>query len=393
VIITTNDPSKQSITTTDPAKQVIVTATMGKQGPPGPQGVEGPPGEKGDPGSGVTVKGTYAGTVTPLPTAPHTGDMWIIGTPIPAAAPPRPGPSPALAGDGMVWDGTTWNNVGAIQGPKGDKGDTGNTGATGATGPQGIQGAASTVPGPQGPTGATGPQGTPGEKWSSQAGVPATGTGIVGDWSLNTTNGDYYEKTATTTWTLRGNLTGPPGMYMSPNPPPVTNLLWADTDEAGTGGAGGGGGVSATWSFSADIGKSLAPGGIYNMNFIDTAVATSLQPLPAGWSTAFGGTQLIFPEGVYSFTFNWSGDDVRFGPSLQIRYLAGITWGQTIYLDAPAPSPDSLNRQVVMSAIVPVAANGGDGPYMFGSISRPSGATGTVKVYWTFTIVRLGDIP
>ena len=100
------------------------------------------------------------------------------------------------------------------QGPQGVKGDTGNTGAqgpigntgpTGATGSQGIQGI-------QGPTGATGSAGTPGEKWFSQSGAPAGGTGIVGDWSLDTATGDIYEKTATSTWTLRGNIRGPQGI-------------------------------------------------------------------------------------------------------------------------------------------------------------------------------------
>jgi hypothetical protein len=56
-----------------------------------------------------------------------------------------------------------------------------------------------------------GPQGTPGEKWFSGSGAPATGTGVVGDWYLNSTTGDFYEKTDTVTWTLRGNLKGPTG--------------------------------------------------------------------------------------------------------------------------------------------------------------------------------------
>jgi hypothetical protein len=38
--------------------------------------------------------------------------------------------------------------------------------------------------------------------------VPATGTGVVGDWYMRTDTSDYYEKTGTTTWTLRGNLKG-----------------------------------------------------------------------------------------------------------------------------------------------------------------------------------------
>jgi microcystin-dependent protein len=68
-------------------------------------------------------------------------------------------------------------------------------GATGAQGPQGIQG----------------PAGTPGDNWFTGSGAPPGATGIVGDWYLNSANGDYYEKTGASTWTLRGNLRGPQG--------------------------------------------------------------------------------------------------------------------------------------------------------------------------------------
>ena len=77
------------------------------------------------------------------------------------------------------------------QGPKGDPG------ATGAQGPAGATGA----------TGATGQA----EAWWSSAAVPATATGAVGDWHLNTATGDVYEKTAAAVWTLRGNIRGPSG--------------------------------------------------------------------------------------------------------------------------------------------------------------------------------------
>ena len=101
-------------------------------------------------------------------------------------------------------------------------------------------GPASTVPGPTGPQGATGPQGSTGtsgpqgvkgdpgadgEKWFSQAGIPAPTDGIIGDWSLNTDTGDYYEKVKTgpssSAWTYRGNLQGPEGQqgYQGPQGP------------------------------------------------------------------------------------------------------------------------------------------------------------------------------
>src|SRR5215471_2485731 len=74
-------------------------------------------------------------------------------------------------------------------------------------GAQGIQG----IQGPTGATGAQGAAGTPGEKWFTGSGVPAAGTGAVGDWYLDAATGDYYEKTGAAAWTLRGNLRGPQG--------------------------------------------------------------------------------------------------------------------------------------------------------------------------------------
>ena len=63
----------------------------------------------------------------------------------------------------------------------------------------------------QGPTGATGAAGAAGALWRSGTGAPAGALGIVGDWYLNDANGDVYEKTGASTYTLRDNLTGPQG--------------------------------------------------------------------------------------------------------------------------------------------------------------------------------------
>ena len=52
----------------------------------------------------------------------------------------------------------------------------------------------------------------PGEVWFTSAGAPAGATGIVGDWHLNSTTGDYSKKTGASTWTVRGNLRGPQGI-------------------------------------------------------------------------------------------------------------------------------------------------------------------------------------
>jgi hypothetical protein len=108
------------------------------------------------------------------------------------------------------------------------------------------------IKGPQGPTGATGSQGiqgvagTPGEKWFTGSGVPTVGGApagaVVGDWYLNSANGDYYERTGpVASWDLRGNLRGPQGVagpatletYIGTAAPSPRGdyTVWVDTDE------------------------------------------------------------------------------------------------------------------------------------------------------------------
>jgi hypothetical protein len=48
-------------------------------------------------------------------------------------------------------------------------------------------------------------------KWFQGTAAPATGTGAIGDWFVNTSTFDIYEKTAATTWTSRGNIKGAAG--------------------------------------------------------------------------------------------------------------------------------------------------------------------------------------
>ena len=139
------------------------TGEIGPTGPTGPTGEIGPTGDTGatgptgEQGRGLNIRGQLANDLELPGTGNEPGDAFIVG-------------------DGFlyIWDGTTWANVGNIQGPTGDLGPTGPTGALGPTGPTGIQGptgstgplgptgptgADSVVPGPTGPAGPTGPQG------------------------------------------------------------------------------------------------------------------------------------------------------------------------------------------------------------------------------------------
>lgn len=97
-------------------------------------------------------------------------------------------------------------------GPTGPTGSAGGTGAVGATGPTGATGGA----GATGATGTAGSAGVAGSKLYSGFGAPSSGTGVVGDWYINRTNGDVYEKTGSTTWTVRSNFKGPTGEVGGP---------------------------------------------------------------------------------------------------------------------------------------------------------------------------------
>ncbi len=87
---------------------------------------------------------------------------------------------------------------------QGEQGEQGPQGIQGEQGEQGIQGE-------QGPQGIQGDAGADGALWLSGSGAPSGAAGKVTDWYLNTDNGDAYEKTGASTWTLRDNLQGPAG--------------------------------------------------------------------------------------------------------------------------------------------------------------------------------------
>lgn len=159
---------------------VLMSTGGGATGAQGPAGPAGPPGTTWYSGSGAPSGGL--GIVNDRYLNNSNGDHYQkTGT-------------------------TTWTLLGSL------KGTDGATGATGATGPAGAAG-------------------SPGSVWRSGSGAPSGSLGIVGDWFLNTVNGDVYEKTGASTYTLRDNLTGPSGGggggSISTNP---NNALIAGTD-------------------------------------------------------------------------------------------------------------------------------------------------------------------
>lgn len=167
-----------------------------------------------------------------------------------------------------------WVEFSAPAGPKGERGEDGADGKDGANGTNGTNGAdgktvlnGTTVPaaglgtigdfylrtgaapsiyGPKtaggwgSATSLVGTAGAAGSKWYVAAGVPAAGTGVAGDYALNSITGDIYGPKATNWGSAVGNLKGPKG-------------------DAGSGGGGGDSAVTRVIAPTNVVIQSLEP--------------------------------------------------------------------------------------------------------------------------------------
>ena len=92
-----------------------------------------PKGEKGDQGAGVTIKGNADWTVIDSLLDQEIGDLWILA----ADSSEAPGfdneSRDAQQGDGIIWGGAGWDNVGPIRGPQGDSGTNATVGVVDTT--------------------------------------------------------------------------------------------------------------------------------------------------------------------------------------------------------------------------------------------------------------------
>lgn len=93
------------------------------------------------------------------------------------------------------------------RGPAGAKGDAGATGEQGPAGPQGPAGAR----GESGPTGGVGPTGGDGKTVLSGSGVPTVGTGVNGDFYIDTAAQRMYGPKSAGAWGVGTSLVGPTG--------------------------------------------------------------------------------------------------------------------------------------------------------------------------------------
>jgi len=151
-----------------------VAGPTGAQGLIGPQGPKGDKGATGASGTSITIKGTVAGGAWGTVAPPGVvGEMWIAGgdiTGFPVVGVPAGKTLPA--GHCFSWDGSEWDDLGNIKGPRGDQGPQGLPGAQGPAGAQGPQGVA-------GPVGATGPAGPAGPA-GAQGPIGPIGPSLIG---------------------------------------------------------------------------------------------------------------------------------------------------------------------------------------------------------------------
>lgn len=133
-------------------------------------------------------------------------------------------------------------------------------------------------------------------RWLSGAGVPAASQGQPGDFYLNRSNGDVFEKTTGTTWTYRTNIVGPQGPQGANGAPGATGPAGA----TGPQGPQGVQGVQGVAGPAGANGQGVPTGGLAgqvltknsNSNF-DTAWQTPA----AGGSGGGAGTVTVRKDG------------------------------------------------------------------------------------------------
>lgn len=164
------------------------TGPVGATGPTGPSGATGPTGATGatgPQGNGLDILGNVP-TFGDLPAGAAQGDIYRV----------------VADGHLYLWDGTEWDDLGALEGAPGATGPTGPVGATGATGPTGPTGPAGEIgaTGPVGETGSTGPVGSTGATGPSGAVGPTGPTGATGPTGISGPTGATGPTGASFTW-------------------------------------------------------------------------------------------------------------------------------------------------------------------------------------------------
>ncbi len=211
---------------------------IGNTGPAGPAGATGATGSAGTPGTnGLDGKTVLNGTSNPTGGTGVNGDFYINTTTSQIFGPKA---------------GGVWPSGVSLVGPAGTTGAAGPAGPIGNTGPAG----------PAGATGATGSAGTPGTNGLDGKTVlngtsnPTGGTGVNGDFYINTTTSQIFGPKAGGVWPSGVSLVGPAGATGAAGPAgPIGN-----TGPAGPAGATGATGPAGATGATGPAGATGATG-------------------------------------------------------------------------------------------------------------------------------------
>lgn len=260
----------------------------GPTGPTGPAGVDGVDGDPGGPTGPVGPTG---------PTGAQGTSINFLGVVADEASLPGTGVNPNDAyvttdtGDLYVWNGSAWQNVGAIQGPTGPTGPTGAQGIQGQTGPTGSQGA----------TGPIGPEITLKGTVPDVASLPVSGN-VVNDAYYVTADGGLYVWDGSA-WNNVGAITGPTGPAGADG---ATGPAGAEGATGPTGPTGPGGGtidVANTTDSTTFVGlyedATGAIGGKTNSGIVYDATAEKLTVTAIETETINAPSSLV---GTYTIT-------------------------------------------------------------------------------------------
>ena len=260
-----------------------VKGDTGTTGAAGPQGIQGVQGSKGDLGA---AGGTGAqGLQGLLGLQGETGPTGVTGTSGQDGRTVLSGsanPAEGIGANGDFYLNTTTNTlfgpkaagawptgvslVGAT-GAEGAAGAKGNTGAAGVAGAQGLQGEV-------GPAGAAGSNGVDGRTVLSGSANPATDSGAIGDFYLNTTTSTLFGPKVAGAWPTGVSLVGPAGAEGAAGAKGDTGAagVAGSTGATGATGAAGASPMTLTGSDVVFSGGALAIG-------TDTPAATALLDL------------------------------------------------------------------------------------------------------------------
>ena len=235
--------------------------------------------------------------------------------------------------------------------PRGDKGETGDTGPTGPANTLTISGVTQLAPSDSPTVSVSGISpnqalafGIPaGAKILNGTAAPASGTGLQGDWFLNTTTSDLYEKTSPTVWTLRTNIKG----------------LTGDTGATGATGPAN--------QLSVDSVTASAPGSAPSVTIGGAAPSQTISfVLPRGDTGPTGPAPNLTIGTVTTGTPGSSADVV----------ITGTNPNYVLNLDIPRGDKGEIGAQWITGADAPTGGIG-----VIGDFYLVTGVTGTGDVY------------